>query len=192
MYKIGRQLPSIQRESNSSDSPWLDAYLEQLKQGAQSLQSSYSIYEEINAIIGNAKPKFSSVEEAVKDLRERTGLSAFLDAKKAIAFIQNEPEIFKKIPEIKIFIDNFIDDHPGTSVDSVVHDLMKIEDIRQKLNGAELDESVKIYINNKLGEVQADSTDHNQVNHDIGKVDQAAHNQNVIDDPFAICEPSNQ
>jgi len=39
-----------------------------------------SVYEMMSAIVSGPKPKFSSVEEAVKDYQERTGLSQYLKA----------------------------------------------------------------------------------------------------------------
>jgi len=40
--------------------------------------SQPSIYEMMSAIVGGQKPKYSSVEEAVKDYQRRTGLEAYL------------------------------------------------------------------------------------------------------------------
>jgi hypothetical protein len=47
-----------------------------------------SIYEMMSAIVSGQKPKFSSVEEAVKDYQERTGLSAFQRRNSMIDFAE--------------------------------------------------------------------------------------------------------
>lgn len=47
---------------------------------ARERHSQPSIYEMMSAIVSGQKPKFSSVEEAVKDYQERTGLSEYLKA----------------------------------------------------------------------------------------------------------------
>jgi hypothetical protein len=46
----------------------------------QRTQAQPSIYEMMSAIVSGNKPKFSSVEEAVKDYQERTGLAEYLKA----------------------------------------------------------------------------------------------------------------
>ncbi len=46
----------------------------------QRTQAQPSIYEMMSAIVSGHKPKFSSVEEAVKDYQERTGLAQYLKA----------------------------------------------------------------------------------------------------------------
>jgi hypothetical protein len=182
-----RSLPSVYSDGTPpSSSSWYDDFLGNLEKS--SVQSQHSIYDEINAIIGNTKSKYSSVEEAVQDMCERTGLNKVMSAKEAIASIQ-EPVIFKKIPEMKTFIDNFIEDRPGTSVESVIHDLMKIDVIRNKLpDRSDVEDDVRVYINKRIGETKSHQTDLNKVDLHMGKVDQST--PTVGDDPLAICEPS--
>jgi hypothetical protein len=182
-----RSLPSVYKaeDAPTSSSSWYNDFVGNLEKS--SVQSQHSIYDEINAIIGNTKSKYSSVEEAVQDMRERTGLNAVLTAKQALAAIQ-EPEIFKQIPEMKTFIDNFVDDRPGTSVESVIHDLMKIDTIRDRLpDRADVENDVRIYINRRLGDIKSQHTDLNKVDMHIGKVDDST--PSTGDDPLAILEP---
>jgi hypothetical protein len=166
---------------------WYNDFVSNLQMNSTSAQSS--LYDDINAILGNAKPKFSSVEEAVKDLKERTGLDQVMNARSIVAFIQ-EPSLFKTVPELKIFIDNFVGDRPGTSVESVVHELLKIDSIRNKLPiSADVDDEVRAYINRKIAESNSKNTDLNKVDMHIGKVDQT-NQEAVVDDPLALCEPT--
>lgn len=181
-----RALPSIQLNSQDN-SAWENSFIDNLQQTAKT--HSDSIYEEISAILGNTKPRYSSMSEAIDDMRNRSGLAALLDAKKALAFIK-EPKIFQEIPQMKVFIDNFVSDRPGTSIENVVNDLLKINDIKDKLPAnTDIDDEVKAYINERIVESSA-KTDHNDVNMDLGKI---THNLPLTsDDPFDICEPTKQ
>lgn len=93
----------ISREVSNKTSGWLEDFAEQmyLKEQTtktasltkearavtavevarnQRTQAQPSIYEMMSAIVSGNKPKFSSVEEAVKDYQERTGLAQYLKA----------------------------------------------------------------------------------------------------------------
>lgn len=93
----------ISREASNKTSGWLEDFAEQmyLKEQTtktasltkearavtavevarnQRTQAQPSIYEMMSAIVSGHKPKFSSVEEAVKDYQERTGLAQYLKA----------------------------------------------------------------------------------------------------------------
>lgn len=191
-----RALPSVSRddsfvEKSASNPSWIDDFLGNLEKASTQSQSQAqrSIYDDISAIIGNTKPKFSNVEEAVKDLRDRTGLSALLQARASVTV--QEPEIFKDIPEMKVFIDNYTADRGGTSVASVMHELMKLDSVRNKMpEGSDIGEDVQAYISRKIGETLSHNPDHNQVDLGLGKVDQSA--PATTDDPLAICEPFKQ
>src|SRR5882757_8278629 len=111
-----RTIPSVSREDSSAS--WIDDFLGNLEKESTKSQSQAqrSIYEDISAIIGNTKSKFSNVEEVVQDLKERTGLSALLKVKASLEqSTYKEPEIFKQIPEMKTFIDNYTAARMGTS-----------------------------------------------------------------------------
>lgn len=185
-----RCLPSVSRDlyatdNEPDDSKWYNAFLENLQKNSMPSQSS--IYDDIAAIMNN-KSKFSNVEEAVNDMRQRTGLDTFLKIK---ASLQQLPEIFQKIPRMKAFIDNFIEARPGTSVESVVHDLLKLDDIREQLpNKTDVEPDVRAYINGKIAEIGMKKVDTNSADMHLGKVEQSQ--DIVVDDPLAICEPTKQ
>lgn len=182
-----RSIPSVSREDASAS--WLDDFIGNLeKESAKSQsQAQRSIYDDISAILGNTKPKFSNVEEAVKDLKQRTGLEEMLKIKASMENFK-EPEIFKQIPEMKTFIDNYVAGRAGTSVFSVTQELMKLDSVRDKLPaGTDISPDVEAYINHKIGEALSHTPDHNQVNLDLGKVDHSV--TDISDDPLSICEP---
>lgn len=178
-----RTMPIIQKDDQQSSDNWYNSFVSNL----ESNKISSSIYDEISAILGNTKPKYSNIEEAIQDMKDRSGLSKFLNTKQVLAFIK-EPAIFQKIPEMKIFIDNFIEDRPGTSIESVVHDLLKINSIKDKLpSKTDVDDDVKAYINDKINMVDKQNADNN-LNFDLGKTNTT--NPIVVDDPLAICDPA--
>lgn len=176
----GRTLPSVYRDN--TDSSLEDSFISNLQQNAT--RSPQSIYEEISSILGNTKSKYSSVEEAVQDMKERTGLKAYLEATAS-----NElPEVFAEIPEMRTFIDNFVKDRPGTSIESVVHDLLKIDSIRDRLpERSDVTDDVRRYINDKIAE-SLGKKDFNRVEVNLGKADN--NSDTVSDDPLGACEPS--
>lgn len=189
-----RYLPVVSRDDPYPNEPsdvtaapsWYNDFITNLKRNSTA-HSSSSIYDEISAIMGNTKSKFSNVEEVVQDMKERTGLAQLLTAREVMAAIQ-EPAIFQTVPELKIFIDNFVDDRPGTSVESVIHDLLKIDSIRNKLpDKSDVDNDVRIYINQRLGNSASAPSDTNKVDMHIGKVDHSV--DTVSDNPLSMCEP---
>lgn len=159
-----------------------------------------SIHDEIHSIIsGVGKSKFSSVEEIVNDLQERTGFKNFINSKIALDQDGNEckknanmqePEEFKLNPEMKIFIDNYVEDRPGTSVDAVIHNMLNIRSIKNGLYELnDVSDSIKKYISNKILEVNLNNQNHHNISN-IGKVDVNQSNEMDNENPLAFCEPS--
>lgn len=173
---ISRDLSSTDKEYNKEPS-WFDEFVENLEKNAvQSREKDSSTYDQISQILGK-KSKYSSVEEAVQDMRKRTGLEAFLNAKaesekksKKTASTDVEPVIFKSLPKVKIFIDNFVSDRPGIAIEAVVHALELY--FNKDINKEELDDDLRSYINNKIQEVKSMHPEKNDAdNMEIGKLD---------------------
>jgi hypothetical protein len=189
----GRSSSVISRDNSAFDSgdrgpSWFSDYVENLEKAAvKSKKEDYNIFDSINNIIGN-KSKYSNVEEAVIDMQKRTGLYDLLHKKEASA----EPEIFKKIPQMKIFIDNFVEDRPGISVEAVVHDMIKINDIRANLpEKTDVSDDVKTYISNKIKEKQLKNPKKDLNNPELGKADLSVDDGVSSDnDPFKGCDPA--
>ena len=182
-----RHLPSVYRHGNDigqngSTPSWYSDFVDNLQKN--SYNGSSSIYEEISSILGNTKPKYSSVEEAVQDMKDRSGLGKYLESLKATASDEN---LLNDIPELKVFIDNFVEGRPGTSIDAVVHDLLKIDSIRNKLpDKNDVGDGIKKYINQQIAQHTANKPE--DINMDIGKVEQST--DMPIDDPLGLCEPN--
>lgn len=198
--KYGRSQSSIHRDSSSFDTgdktpSWFNDYVANLEKNAvKSKKDDYNLFDQINSILGN-KSKYSSVEEAVLDMQKRTGLYDLLNQKKQAAAEVDEKhkdsQFLNDIPSLKMFIDNYIDAHPGTSVDAVIHDLLKIRSIKDKLpEGDDVPGEIKHYINDKIGELRMQNPSSSSEDFNLGKVDLSA-DDNVSEDnnPFGGCEP---
>ena len=189
----GRSSGVISRDNSAFDNgdrepSWFSDYVENLEKAAvKSKKDDYNLFNSINNIIGN-KSKYSSVEEAVVDMQKRTGLYDLLHKKEASA----DPEIFKKIPQMKTFIDNFVEDRPGISVEAVIHDMIKINDIRANLpEKTDVPDDVKVYISNKIKEIKLNNPKKDLNNLDLGKMDLSVDDGISSDnDPFKGCEPT--
>jgi len=186
---ISRDLDSRERPGKYSD--WFEEFANSLdKSGTKSKKDSNSMFDQINQILGN-KSKFSNVQEAVLDMQKRTGLYDLLNKKAQEQEHNVVPEIFNDVPDMKIFIDNYVEDRPGTSIDAVVHALLKIRSIKAKLPASDdVPEDVRHYINNQIASVEFLRPDNN-MNMDLGKVDLSNDDATSArdNDPFAGCMP---
>jgi hypothetical protein len=155
-----------------------------------------STFDKINQILGN-KSKYSSVQEAVLDMQKRTGLLDMLNKKAQFTEeMQNikVPGIFAKIPDMKVFIDNFVESRPGVAVDAVVQSMLKIRSIRAKLpNTDDVDQDVKRYISEKIAEAQMLHPKSELGSH-IGKTDLSVDDASAAkdNDPFSSCMPNGE
>lgn len=196
---------STERETTEPD--WYKELAANLdKQAVKSKREDYSLYDQINSIVSDKASKFSTVEAKVEDMVERTGLKKMLAQSQSVEqskqalntkaqLSMQEPatkqvEIFTSIPELKTFIDNYIEARPGTSIDSVVHDAVKINQIRNKLPANDdLPEEVRRYISFKIGETNKDTAQMHSNDNQLGKVDVSV-DKNVVDDPLSVCQPA--
>jgi len=109
---------AFSRESDASDDLLIE-FKKSLEKSAVEPMKNKSIYDQISAII-NKKSKFPSVEAAVQDMQQRSGISAYWEKtsqsneniKVANEALTN-PVIFEKFPMIKTTIENYIRDTKG-------------------------------------------------------------------------------
>lgn len=192
-YYISRDVGAY--DAGDREPSWFQDYVKNLeKEAVKSKREDYSLFDQINSILGN-KSKYSNVEEAVLDMQRRTGLFDLLKQKKeAQAVISKKYEnskIFQEIPNMKIFIDNYIEGRPGTSVDAVVHDLLRDPTIKEKLpSGDDVPVEVRHYINDKLLESKIMHPESGEENLELGKVDLSTDDNSSDNDPFASCMPA--
>lgn len=127
-YKKLRQIPSIIKESSKSE--WKNSESSLMNDFQKNLEKisvqtyekeQQSIYDQISSIMGN-KPRHPSVQAAVKDMQDRSGLTEYIkkiqyssnDIKqKKASGNEEEISIFREYPQIKSTIDNIIQDNGG-------------------------------------------------------------------------------
>jgi len=134
MSRNHRHQPVVHRQADESigEDHWLKQFEKTLQKGAVQPKTQQSLFEQINSIM-NGKSKYPSVEAAVQDMQERSGLTAYLDkinkssedasiAKKVEASdnnnviekkIKGTPIVISKCPDIQKTLDNYIRDTKG-------------------------------------------------------------------------------
>lgn len=164
---INRDNYEYGQDSKDSTPSWAADYERVLtqKEAVKSRREDDGLFNQINRIINNTHSKFSNVEDAVQDLTQRTGLTEFLARQKRASL-----EIFQQVPQLKTFIENYVELHPGSSVEAVVQAALKFPDISAALPSVnDLDDEVKKYINQQLGENKLQKNPGE--NHQLGKQD---------------------
>lgn len=118
-------MPIVSRESYNVESDVVtsslaEAFAKSLEKISVEPVRPQSIYEQITSIMGN-KSKYPTVEAAVEDMKERSGLKAFIkqlhvqgeNSDDTVKKADVEVPLFKTNPQIKQTIDNYIEDTLG-------------------------------------------------------------------------------
>lgn len=179
--KSYRNSPAFSRDDNTKAPDWFKDFANNLEKN--SVQPKSNTYDQIADILG-IKSRYSSVEEAVSDMRKRVGLDVLL-AKASF----ESPKAFEVLPKTKIFVDNFIADRPGVAIEAVVHALEKF--FGGQLGQEYLDDSLRAYINKKIMENEqfTDNSDSDDMH--LGKVDTDITNADDLNsDVFQGCTPT--
>lgn len=113
--------PSI---SKDNDDFWMKEFQKSLaKNAVQSKQVDRSLYDDISNIMNNSTAKYPSVEAAVEDMKQRSGLTAYLDKVKTseqnstikrASANEQVPDLLKQCPNIKNTLENIVKEHKGT------------------------------------------------------------------------------
>lgn len=132
MSKYNRHPSIINRvDSDSSSNDWENEFAKNLEKKSVEARKELSLLDQISAILDNKKPKFDTVEAAVRDMQERSGVIAYREKiKTAQVSSTNEPVVFSKVPNIKNTIKNYIrSTNGGMSIPAI---LEKIKEIHRK------------------------------------------------------------
>jgi hypothetical protein len=193
-YYISRDTSAI--DTGSREPSWFADFVANLeKESVKSKKDDYSLFDQINSILGN-KSKYSTTEEAILDMQKRTGLLDVLNKKKeaqqAIEKKYEKSNFLNSIPAMKTFINNYVEDRPGTSVDAVIHDLLRIQSIKDKLpEGDDVPEEIKRYINDKILESNLNHPVPFSEDLELGKLDLSTDDNTSEDNnPFLGCTPA--
>jgi hypothetical protein len=150
MSRYVRHSAIISRQSDESigDDHWLKQFQKSLQKGAVQPRQQESLFDQINSIMnGSATSKYPSVEAAVQDMKERSGLTAYLnkvkvsqeeasttktasDNQQAIdKKVDMTPIVVKKHPPVLKTLERYIKDTNGNLPISAIVD--KIRSIHQ-------------------------------------------------------------
>jgi len=160
---------------------WLYRLQDQLeKRSVHSRKKDDSLYNRINYIIQNKKSKFSSVEEAVKDMQARAGYLDYIKSENTKTASDETPEIFKLNPAIKETLDTFIMDSKGNLPSpAVLNKIRSLFDKNVKDKSMWEDEKLLRYV--VKSNLSQKANYDNEINQNLGKLN--------IDDNYS--DPSN-
>lgn len=132
MSRNNRHLSVISRQSeeSSDEDHWLNQFQKSLQKGAVQPKVQENLFDQINSIMNGSKSKYTSVDHAVQDMKERSGLTAYLSKvsdeiagskKTAAADVQQAfdkkidltPIVVKKHPPVMKTLENYIKDTKG-------------------------------------------------------------------------------
>lgn len=146
MSKYMRHQPAVTRNSDSSasENSWLGQMNKNLsKEAVQPKSVDQTLFHQINSIM-NGKSKYPSVAAAVEDMKQRSGLTAYLASiNKTSEDEQNEathtktaaaennlspskvPVVIQKCPQIETTLKNYIQDTKGNLPISAIIDKVR-------------------------------------------------------------------
>lgn len=176
---MSRNRGTISRDNSfstysSEDPSWAKDYFEAVeKYSIKSRREDSALFDEINQILGNAKSKYSSVEEAVLDMQKRTGLFDVLQKQAA----EGTPEMFKMFPDLKDFIKDKLDVFPGSAVSAIGDLILQEPKYKNAIpSGEHIPADVEEYINKLKVDMSPQEDDKSD-----GKVDLDIDNNTIRD-----------
>lgn len=201
-----------EEETSDKLSPWLSALVNRtIKQETaveQSRKRQSSIVNQVNNVIRNPN-RYATVDDAVKDMRQRTGLEDYLQkikqaevgaqkkrAFQIVAYINSNkevPQILKKYQnceDIVNYINNSINNKHGlgVSIASTQDDILRFFGPKCGITAQDVyDESVMQYISDVIFEAKAKlgpSVSDPNIGTGVGKEE-----ENDNDDMFSLCMP---
>lgn len=187
MNKYGfRSLPTITRNQPDSNTVAHDdmsiEFLRQLhKQSVQPKAEVQTLYDQMHSIINGTKPRYPSVEAAVRDMLDRTGLTTYKQQLRA----QKDPsspahtkqaeikvELFQQVPQVKQTIDNYIaSTHGNLFVPEILDQVRNIHKNDVADYAIWGSPALLTYINEKNIAEKKMHPDAQNIDQDLGKVD---------------------
>jgi len=204
--RVSDEDAGYQKESGDNLSPWMQRVVEQVSRkqetASEAARKRQSIVHEINHIRAT-KPRYATVDDAVEDMRNRTGLNSYLTKvqsdqqnhlKKIVAAIMDSevsiPESLKKYDAdaIIVYIKNNIDNVHGLSatIPQLQHDI----EHTFKINPADIrNEEVENFLSNLILEARSTISPEAKspyLGQGVGKEDFTPSN------PFELLEPASK
>lgn len=166
-----RTMPIVNKNADNVEQSeympkWMRDYA--TKVSVQPYRSQDSIFEQISSIINSSTPKYSSVEDAVKDMQERSGLTAYQSKMKSLAQSikiagcacdekDKKPtvRVFELKPQVQSTLDNFVTDTRGNLPIPAIIDKVKSIHRNDVLDDSAWDDDgLMQYVNDKCIEVK--------------------------------------
>jgi hypothetical protein len=185
--KYLRHQSVISKSSDESGDHWSNEFEKNLQKGAvQSRTQDNSLFDQINSIM-NGKSKYPSVAAAVEDMKERSGLTAYLDnmskvseketSNKKTASDKSDdktPIVFKKCPAAHETLKNLIRDSKGNlSLPAILNRLRSIHK-KDVSNDSDWDENNLMECASKLNlQAKQDNPGNFENYHNLGNNDSA-------------------
>jgi hypothetical protein len=187
-----RHQPVISKNSDDSSDEWMNELQNNLEKGAvQSREKDKSLYDQINNIINN-KSKYPSVQAAVEDMKERSGLTTYLKNKNIKKASDNNQVIDKKVdlqiiptiiktrPDIENTFKNCIQDSKGNlSIPSIISRVKNIHNQDASDDKDWDDPKLIVFIARLNLEEKAKDSESNRTYNNLGK----SNNDNNEADP---------
>lgn len=192
MSKQFRSQPAVTRnaDENISEDHWLKQFEKSLQKGGVQPRSQESLFDQISSIM-NRKSRYPSVEAAVEDMKNRSGLTAYLDKIKRseenqaavtkTATDQNQhadnkvPIVIQKCPGIRNTLERYISENKGNIPVPAIIDRIKSIHSKDVSDAKDWDDDKLIYLVSNLNlEAKKNNPDNFQAYHNLGSRDSAA------------------
>jgi len=148
-----------------------------LKRNAVKGKEDRSIFDQMNSILGNNKSKYSSVEEKVKEMQQRSGFDKFTQDKsnKKTASENSVPDLLVKYPETKQALETIINESGGLlAIPAIINRLRAIYEVKIKDLAIWQDPKLTVYIGVENKKAQA--LNPTETNNNVGKIDRSDDN----------------
>lgn len=174
-----RSIPAITRSnggiSSDTDLSW-DFAKELAKTSVQPKSQVDSLYEQMYSIINGTKPKYPSMDAAIKDMLDRTGITTYKNqlqaSEKTTKVAEVQVELFGKVPQLKQTIDNYIQ---STNGNLLVPEILSYVKSLHKNDVPDMADwgspALLTYINDKNTAEKKMHPDSVGLDHDLGRID---------------------
>ena len=187
-----RSAPVINRQTSSSyaEDSWFSHLQKSLvKESVKSKKEDSSLFDQINSIMNNRNSKYSSVDEAVKEMQERSGLSAYLNKLRASEKINkkianelsvednsnlaNQVNVINKYPSIYNTIINYINDTNGNLPVPAILEQVKSIHKNDISDPKDWEDPNLIRLISELNQKNKKENSLNKIEENLGKIDKS-------------------
>jgi len=195
MSKYNRNMSTISRadypRKQSSIENEIESEFEKnlQKNAVQPKQKDQNLFDQINAVVGNKDSKYKNVDAAVEDMKKRSGLTEYLNKLKLEAKKDNNSytkkadeshavqvngniniDVFKRYPELKSTIDNYITDTNGHLPVAAILEKVKTIHNGKNCEDSDFDDEQLIKYISDTNAAEKNAHPSQDINYNLGKV----------------------